>query len=138
MPISKRFRLILTAVYFCSAYAMGMKILFGLSTIAPVIVTVILFAGTAIAFLKVRHAARLEGAKPASEEDQHRSRPGAFKSMAGAMAVVFAVVGAFQFSPAAGVAVIMLIIFGFMIAMVLIFVFARIEVRTRAELAATA
>lgn len=37
---------------------------------------------------------------------------------------------------AAGVSVIMLLIFGFMIAMVLIFFFARIEVRTRAELAA--
>lgn len=135
MPISQRIAFILMFVLFAIAYGTGMTMLFELSAVAPFIVTGILTIGVAIALPKVKRAALLEGAKPNPQyEDQ--SLLGLIKTMIAAFATVCAVVGAFQISAAAGVAVIELIVFSFMIAMVLIFLFARIEIQTRARLAA--
>lgn len=134
MPIIQRVQFGLIFALLAFAYGIGMKILFGLSIIAPFIVTLILVVGTAIALKKVKSEARLEGAKP-NPQYEGPSLLGLIKPILGSAVIVGAVMGAFSINVAAGVAVIELIVFGFMIAMILLFVFARIEVQTRAELA---
>ena len=137
MPIAQRLRIFLAAALFALVYEAGMEMLFELSVIAPFVVTAVLGTGTAIAFKWVKREAKLEGAKP-NPQHEGPTLLGQIKSIVGAGAITAAVIGSFEISAAAGVAVIMLLVYGFMIAMVLLFVFARIEVRTRTELASTA
>ena len=137
MPVTQRTRIILAAALFALAYGTGMKILLELSAIAPFIVTAVLAAVTAFAVKWVKREAEREGAKP-NPQYEGPTLLGQIKSIVGAGAITAAVIGSFEISAAAGVAVIMLLVYGFMIAMVLLFVFARIEVRTRTELASTA
>lgn len=137
MPITQRLRIFLAAALFALAYGTGMKMLFELSVIAPFVVTAVLGTGTAIAFKWVKREAKLEGAKP-NPQHEGPTLLGQIKSIVGAGAITAAVIASFEINAAAGVSAIMLLTFGFMIAMILLFVFARIEVRTRDELAATA
>lgn len=134
MSIAQRIRFFMAAALFALAYGTGMKILFELSVIAPLILTAVLATGTVIAFKWVKREAKLEGAKP-NPQYEGQSLLGVIIALLVVMAVFGVIIGAFQLSAAAGVSVIMLLVYGFMIGMVLLFVFARIEVRTRAELA---
>lgn len=136
MPIGQRIRLALIFALFALAYGTGMKILFELSVAAVFIVTLILIVGTAIALKKVKRAARIEGSKPYTNETKDPTLLGMIVSIGVSSFIVIALMIAAQISTVLFVAAMELIIFGFMIAVGLIFVFGRIEIQTRDELTA--
>lgn len=136
MPIVQRIRLTLMFALFALAYGTGMKILFELSVAAVFIVTLILIVGTAIALKKVKRAARIEGSKPYTNETKDPTLLGMIVSIGVSSFIVIALMIAAQISTVLFVAAMELIVFGFMIAVGLIFVFGRIEIQTRDELTA--
>lgn len=136
MPIVQRIRLTLMFALFALAYGTGMKILFELSVASVFIVTLILIVGTAIALKKVKRAARIEGSKPYTNETKDPTLLGMIVSIGVSGFIVIALMIAAQISTVLFVAAMELIVFGFMIAVGLIFVFGRIEIQTRDELTA--
>lgn len=136
MPIVQRIRLTLMFALFALAYGTGMKILFELSVASVFIVTLILIVGTAIALKKVKRAARIEGSKPYTNETKDPTLLGMIVSIGVSSFIVIALMIAAQISTVLFVAAMELIVFGFMIAVGLIFVFGRIEIQTRDELTA--
>lgn len=133
MTTAQRIISILLFILFAVSYAGGMMILFELSTTAPFIVTGILILATAIALKKVKRAAKLEGAKP-DPQGEDLTLLGLLKTMGYSTLTFAAIIVSFEISIVVGVAFIELLVFSFMIGMVLLFVFGRIEIQTRDEL----
>lgn len=136
MAIAQCIRFALMFALLGLSYSIGMNILFEYSTAAPFIVTVILILGTYIALKKVKHAAKLEGAKPNPQYDPPSLLGSGMNVLTFLIVITAAIMITFQISIGAGVALIELLVFGFIIVRVLIFVFGRIVIQTRDELAA--
>lgn len=135
MAIAQRLRFMLMFAILGLSYSIGMDILFELSVSAPFIVTLILIVGTCIAVKKVKHAARIEGAKTHPSEPKNQSILG-MASFVGVSGVIIAtLLSVEKINSVLFVAAVELIVFGFMIAIVLLLVFARTEIQTRKELA---
>lgn len=128
-PASKLIPVVVLTMLYAAALYGAMKMLAALNAGIAIATAVLIIAGMAVALAVVVNKARAAGHQPADIESTPPSLLSIIAVMAGSMAVFIVC----TLNLAVGLALVSMVVFAFMGALILIPVFARVEIATRAR-----